>query len=296
MRYILSFIIVVVFALQPAVGADKLQVITSTADLAYFARQIGGDLVEVESIAAPTADIHFVEARPSYMVKVARADVALEVGMELDIWMDNLIDGSRNSDLVIVNCSKYVEPMEVPTFKVDASRGDIHPRGNPHYWLGPDNVPLILEAIVEGFVTADPEHVETYERNAEQYMAALERSLEEMADLREQAAGIEVVFYHSSWPYFCAYSGVEAAGFVEPYPGVPPSPTHIKKLIDMVAARDIEVIAMEPYFDKRVPERIAGETGAEVVTVYPSVGGRGDEESYADCLRANLQAIVDAAK
>lgn len=281
---------------QPVVADDKLNVVTSTADLAYFAQQIGGDLLEIEVIASPTADIHFIEARPSYMVKVARADVALEVGMELDMWMDNLIDGSRNSDLVIVNCSKYIEPMEVPTFKVDASRGDIHPQGNPHYWLGPQNVPMILRAIVEGLSTGDPEHADVYERNAEQYTAALQRKLDELGDLRRQAEGIDVIFYHNSWPYFAEWSGIDVAGFIEPYPGVPPSPSHIKNLIDMVASRNIKVIAIEPYFDSRVPGKIAQATGATVVTVYPSVGGRDTAEAYVDFVRANLQTIVDAAK
>ncbi len=275
---------------------SAVRVVASTSDLAYFARQIGDTLVEVETIASPMADVHFVEVRPSYMVKLRRADLALEVGLELDKWLRQIIAGSRNSDLVVVDCSKYIEPMEEPDFKPDARHGDIHRFGNPHYWLAPTNAKPITEAIVEGLAAVDPDNADEYRANHATYLIKLEQGLEALEPLRAQLEGVEIVSYHNSWPYFHEWVGTVAAGFVEPYPGVPPSPSHIKKLIEMFRARRIPVIAVEPYFDRRAPEKVAAETGAKVVTLYPSIGGRHPDESYLDCLRGNLEALIGALR
>ncbi|MEW5795909.1 MAG: metal ABC transporter substrate-binding protein [Candidatus Zixiibacteriota bacterium] len=282
--------------LAPVVSTAQMKVVASTSDLAYFARQIGLDLVEVESIASPKTDVHFVEVRPSYMMKVAKADVVLKVGLELDMWMDKIIDGSRNSKLEIVDCSKYVRPLEVPTFKADARYGDLHRFGNPHYWLGPQNVRLITDAIVDALSAADPQHASEFKQNQETYLVSLETELETLKQKAATLAGKEVVFYHNSWPYFCAFTGIVAAGFVEPYPGVAPSPSHIKEMIDLMRSKNIKAIAVEPYFDKRVPDKIAAETGAKVITAYPSVGGRIENETYTQWLAGNIEALLEAIK
>jgi len=281
-------------ALSLSTAAEaKIKVVTSTSDLAYFAAQIGGDLIEVEAIASPKADIHFVEIRPSYMTKVAAADVAFKIGLELDMWMDRIIDGSHNGRLIVADCSKYIEPLEVPTFKADARHGDLHRFGNPHYWLGPQNVKPITEAIVEGLTKADPQHEARFRENQQAFLAEIDRGLEALAAKRERLRGKEVVFYHNSWPYFNAYTGLIAAGFIEPFPGVSPSPSHLKKITELVQERHIPIIAVEPYFDKRAPDKIASVTGAKVVTVYPSIGGRQAGESYLQWLEGNLDALLE---
>jgi len=282
--------------LLPAVVAAQVRVVASTADLAYFAREMGGDLVEVTAIARPTADVHFVEVRPSYMMKVQRTDVVLKVGLELDLWMDQIIDGSRNSRQVIVDCSRYVEPLEVPDFKADARYGDLHQFGNPHYWLGPRNVKPITDAIVEGLCEADPINIEKYRTNQSRFLSELEAGLEKIEAKTAQLKGVEIITYHNSWPYFCLFTGLRVAGFIEPYPGVPPSSTHVKKLTGQVRQRRIRVIGVEPYFDQRVPQKIAEETGAVVVTLYPSLGARSQDESYLQWLEANIDAILGVLK
>jgi ABC-type Zn uptake system ZnuABC Zn-binding protein ZnuA len=280
----------------PMFAAAEMKVVASTNDLAYFASEIGGELVEVKSIASPKADVHFVEVRPSFMMKVAKADVVLKVGLELDEWMDRIIDGSRNNDLVIVDCSRYIEPLEVPTFTADASHGDLHQNGNPHYWMYPRNVKPITDAIVEGLTQADPENAAVYSANQETYLARLESALETVYSSAAQLKGNQIVFYHNSWPYFNKFAGLESAGFIEPYPGVPPSPSHVKKMIELIRARGIKTIAVEPYFDRRVPNKIADETGATVVTLYPSVGGRQADESYVDWLSGNVRTLVEVLR
>jgi ABC-type Zn uptake system ZnuABC Zn-binding protein ZnuA len=278
----------------PLVAAAKVKLVTSTTDLAYYAQKIGGELIEVTSIASPTADLHYVEVRPSYMVKMRDADLALKVGLELDMWMTRLVDGSRNNKLKVIDCSKYIEPMEVPSFKPDASYGDLHRFGNPHYWMSPDNLEPITRAILDGLTEIDPQNAETFTANRDKFLSEVYAQLPEIKKLALPLNGQEVVTYHNSWPYFAAYFGLKLPIFIEKYPGVAPSPTHILDVIEMVKGDQINLLAMEPYFDRRIPNKIASATGAKVVTLYPSIGGRDKNESYIDWLRENVQALLDA--
>lgn len=288
---ILLLLLVLVLPLSASAG---LKVVASTSDLAYFAKVVGGDLVEVNSIANPKADLHYVETRPSYMVKLRDADVVLEVGLELDMWMTRLVDGSRNNRVKVVDCSKYVKPLEVPAFKPDASYGDLHRFGNPHYWLSPDNVGPIMQSITEGLSQVDPEHADSFEKNRQTFMDELDKELPAIKEMAAPLKGMELITYHNSWPYFAEYFGIELPGFIEKFPGVAPSPSHVSDVIDLVKQDHIKVIGMEPYFDKRIPEKIASVTGAKVVVLYPSIGGRNENESYIDWLKGDVQALLEA--
>lgn len=289
-------ILVALVLLFSASASAAIKVVTSTSDLAFFAKIIGGDLVEVASIASPTADLHYVEVRPSYMVKVRDADVLFKVGLELDTWIDRIVDGSRNSKLKKVDCSVYIEPVEVPSFKADASHGDLHRFGNPHYWLSPDNVEPITRAVLEGLTSVDPANAGTFNQNREQFLESLNSELPAIKALAAPLAGIEIVTYHNSWPYFAGYFGITLAGFIEKYAGVAPSPSHFGDMIELVKKQQIKIIAMEPYFERRVPQRIAESTGAKVVVLYPSVGGHNENESYVDWLRGNINALLEALR
>ncbi len=288
----LRYFFVLLLSLLPMQGSAKVKVVASTSDLAYFAKEVGGDFIDVSFIAPPTADIHYIEVRPSYMMKVKRADVVLKVGMELDMWMDRIIDGSRNNKLKIVDCSKYIKRLEVPTFKADARYGDLHRFGNPHYWLSPKNVEPITKAILEGLSEADPAHARQFEQNRQAYLEELQKELAPLEKKLAPLKGQEIVYYHNSWPYFDEFTGLVAAGFIEPYPGVQPSPSHIAEIIDLIKGRKIKVIGVEPYFDKRVPDKIASATGATVVTLYPSIGGRHKGETYIQWLEGNIDELL----
>ncbi|MFQ5607637.1 MAG: metal ABC transporter substrate-binding protein [Candidatus Zixiibacteriota bacterium] len=280
--------------LVPLSAGARVKVVSSTSDLAYFATVIAGGHVDITTIASPKRDPHFVEVRPSFMMKMSRADVALKVGLGLDRWLDGIIDGSRNSDIVIVDCSKYIKPLEVPSFKADARYGDLHQQGNPHYWLGPDFVPSILRAITEGLAAVDPERAAEFDANRRNFLAEFDSSLTELTERAAVLRGEEIIFYHNSWPYLSEFTGLNVLGFVEQFPGVPPSPSHIKKLSELVLKRGVKVIAIAVYFDTRVPEKIAAATGARVVTLYPSLGAREKNESYLDFLDANLSLLKEA--
>lgn len=288
-----NFKFFIIVWLMPLALAAKVNIVASTSDLAYFAEQIGGEYVDVTYIAPPASDIHFVDARPSYIVKVAKAEIVLKVGLELDLWMDLIIDGSRNNHLIIVDCSKYVQKLEVPSFKADARYGDLHRFGNPHYWLTPQNAKPITDAITEALQKADAVHSEKFQSNQEKLLKEISTILERIQPKIDKLKGTKIIFYHNSWPYFNEFSGTTSAQFIEPFPGVAPSPAHIKDLIDLINSSKTKVIAMEPYFDKRVPDKIARETGAKVVTLYPSIGGRAKEEDYGQWLESNVDALLE---
>jgi len=290
MKKIISFLVLMLAI--PFINADAaVKVVASTSDLAYMARQVGGDLVSVTNIASPKSDLHYVEVRPSYMVKVNKADVVLRVGLELDLWMDRIIDGARNDRIQVVDCSRHVQPLEIPTTVPDARQGDLHRFGNPHYWMSPHNLEPITRAIVEGLSAVDPTHADQYEAQRQAFLEDTRAGVLEWAGSLE---GVELVFYHNSWPYFNDFVGATAAGFVEPFPGVPPSPSHVAQMIHLIRERGIKVIAIEPYFDSRVPNKIADESGARVITLHPSVGGRDSDESYLEWLSGNVEALREA--
>lgn len=293
MKFLKYFLIISL--LLPVTLFAKVKVVASISDLAYYANKIGGEYVDVSYIANPKSDVHYIEARPSDMIKVSKADVVLKVGLELDFtWIDGIIDGSRNNHLLIVDCSKYIKPLEVPVFKADARYGDLHRFGNPHYWIGPQNAKAITDAIVEGFSKVDPKHSDYYVSNQNKVINDINDIMKNLQPKLEQLKGTQIVYYHDSWPYFNQFTGTVSAAFIEPYPGVAPSPAHVKELIESIKSAHIKIIAIEPYFDKRVPNKIAEATGAHLVILYPSIGGRDKNETYKQWLEGNINTLLKA--
>jgi ABC-type Zn uptake system ZnuABC Zn-binding protein ZnuA len=284
--------ILTIVALLLAVPAGaRVRIVASTSDLASIAGMVGGDLVETESIVTGKKDPHFVEILPSYMIKVARADIYLKVGGDLDYWADRIIDGAQNTKLLIVDCSHDVEFLEKPTSRIDASQGDIHRQGNPHYWLDPQNGTIVARAIADALAKTDPPNVGAYQAGFERFNDELDRRMEEWRRLAEPLRGVEIITYHNSWPYFARAFGLSVVGFVEPMPGIEPTPSHTAQLISMVKSRDIKIIGKEPYFSSRTPDSIARQTGAVVVELPPSVGGSKDAVDYFSLFDALLSRL-----
>lgn len=272
----------------------QVQVVTSTTDLKDIAETIGGERVSVASIARGNQDPHYVEILPSYMIKVRKADLYLQAGMELDLWSRRIIDGSRNRQIRIVDCSRDIEALEVPTQKVDASLGDIHRFGNPHYWLDPANGKVIARTIAGALAAVDPAGREQFEAN----LAAFEREVDQRLAvwLEEYAAlrGRRIIFYHNSWPYFTARFGLVTVQFLEPKPGIPPSPAHLNRLLDIIETGGIEVLGMESYFSDVAPKFLADKTGVRTIQLAQSVGALPGTGSYLDLFEYNLQALAAA--
>ncbi len=249
----------------PAPAIAKLKVGASTNDLASIAASVGGDQVEVFAIARPTADPHRIEALPSYMVKVSRAQVFLKVGLGLDQWADAIVDGSRNSSLQIVDCSREVRVLEKPTGKVDASMGDVHPDGNPHYWLDPRNGGPVAHTIGEAFAKADPANAALFRARAEAFAKDAQAMWQRNAEVAKKLASPAMFTYHRSWSYFADAFGLEVVNTVEPVPGIPPTARHLAELVAQAKARKVGLLLQESYFSSEGGKFLNREAGVRLV-------------------------------
>jgi zinc/manganese transport system substrate-binding protein len=282
------------FATLPVLGAPPIKLVASTADLAELAKIAGGDKVEVSFIVKGPQNPHYIDVKPSYMMKLRSADIFLIVGMQLEIWAQQIIDGSRNANLQVVDCSRNVPKLEVPTGRMDASEGDVHPLGNPHYWLDPTNVRPMMEDIVAALTRISPSDEVMFRQNMAKYLAELDART---ADWKQRLApfqGTALVTYHSSFSYFMKRFGLVVAGQVEPKPGIPPTPSHTAALVKLIRDQKITVIGVEQFFEEAVPTSIAGSSGARVVRLCTSVGGRAGTDSYMDLIEYNVAALAAA--
>jgi len=272
----------------------KVRVVTSTTDLADIVQTIGGKRVTVTSIARGNQDPHYVEVLPSYMLKVRKADLYFKVGMELDLWSQQIIDGSRNRKLKIIDCSTEIEKLEVPTGRVNASMGDIHRFGNPHYWLDPENGKRIATQIVKALTNIDPKGKNLYQQNYDLFSASIDSAITHWETVYTELKGKPIIFYHNSWPYFARRFGLVTREFLEPKPGITPSPAHLNDLIRIIEEEGIQVVGSESYFSPQAPEFLAKKTGIIPVQLAQSVGALKGVNSYLDIFDYNLRTLAKA--
>jgi ABC-type Zn uptake system ZnuABC Zn-binding protein ZnuA len=287
--------LVMALVLIAAVAQATVRVVTTLSDLADFARNIGGERVQVDYIVRGDQNPHFVEVKPSYMLKLKSADIFLMVGMELEMWAPQIIDGSRNSDLVVVDLSKGVEKLEVPA-RTDASQGDVHRFGNPHYWLDPRNVRTIAEEIVEALARAAPADEQYFRANAATYLKKLDAKIPEWESAMKPFAGSRIITFHRSWTYFAAWLGLTVADQVEPKPGIQPSPGHTAELIKLVREGNIKAIVVEPFYDTSAADQIARSTSAKVLRLVTSIGGVDEAKDYISMMDYNVHTLLSALK
>jgi zinc/manganese transport system substrate-binding protein len=286
----------------PAGAQGKLNVVTTTEDLAAIAREVGGDRIAVEAIAKGYQDPHFVEAKPSFILKLQRADVLIVVGRELEIgWLPPLVQQSRNAKVQpggdgYLDASLHADILEIPTGQVTRAMGDVHPSGNPHYWLDPENGKRIAKDVAEKFAQRRPNDRGAFEKGLAAFTARVDagekRWLAEIAPYM----GAKVVTYHRSFPNFAARFGLDIIGYVEPKPGIPPSPQHTLDLIAEMKRQNVKLVLIEPYFDSKTPNAIARATGAEVVVMPPSVGGVKEASDYVALFDHDIRILVEAIK
>src|SRR5258706_6475515 len=282
----------------PTRAANKLQIMTATTDLASLAQEVGGDKVDVESIARGYEDPHFVDAKPSFLLKLKRADLLIVVGLELEIgWLPPLINQSTNPKIQVgapgyLDASRFARILEIPTGQVTRAEGDVHPLGNPHYWLDPQNGLRIAKGIADKLSQMKPEDAAYFQQRYtafNQKLAAAEKGYDEKM---KPYHGRKVVTYHRSWPNFAERFGLDVVGYVEPRPGIPPSPSHTIELIQMMKRDNVKVILVEPYFDLKTPNSIARETGAKVLVMTPSVGGEKEITDYFKLFDYDINLLV----
>ena len=273
----------------------KVKVVTTLPDLASLVSAVGRDRVEVTSIAKGYQDPHFVDPKPSFILKLQSADLLFKVGLGLEAWLDPLVIGARNSKLKVVDCSRGVLLLEIPT-AVDRSMGDIHPFGNPHTWLDPTNGKIMLDSIASALGKTDPANASFYETNRAAYAKKLDSAMAVWETKLKPFSGTEVITYHNSWAYFAERFGLVRAGYLEPKPGIPPSPSHLNELIDQMKRENIKIIIMEPYFSDKEPNLVARETGAKVLALAPSVGALKGADDYIAMFDYDVNLLAKVLK
>jgi zinc/manganese transport system substrate-binding protein len=281
-----SFTFLFLVLLAPAIASAQLKVVATTEDLGSLAREIGGDKVAVTSLAKGYQDPHFVDPKPSFILAVSRADLLIVVGRELEIgWLTPLLTSSRNSKIQpgsrgYLDASLTVKILEIPTGQITRAMGDVHPLGNPHYWLDPGNGRRMAQVIRDKLSELSPNDKALFAQrytDFDQRLAAAEKRWDTaMAPFK----GTKLVTYHRSWPNFMERFGLEVMGYVEPKPGIPPSPSHTVDLINEMKRQGAKLIVVEPYFDLKTPQAIANQTGGKVLILAPSVGGTKEATDY----------------
>jgi ABC-type Zn uptake system ZnuABC Zn-binding protein ZnuA len=263
---------------------------------------VGGDLVEVDSLARANQNPHDLEVRPSLMVKLRRADALVVNGLELDGWADAVLRGANNPAVVpgargFIDASRGVPVLDVPTTRVDRSMGDVHPLGNPHYTVDPGLAPIVTQNLLDGLARLAPEQRTTFERQRQAFLARLEPALARWQSTLAPVQAVRFVVYHNDFGYFFKRFNLTQLGTIEDRPGIPPSPTHLARLVrEMKDARARVVIVVEPWSDRKLAARLAEEAGAKVAVVNARLGAGGGPEAYLASVEANVTALAQAAR
>ena len=288
--------------IRPAHAESKpLSVVTTTEDLAAIAREVGGDRVRVTSLCKGYQDPHFVDAKPSFMVQLKNAALFVEVGRDLEVgWAPGLLNGARNPRILpgapgFVDASSQVQVIEVPA-SVSRAQGDVHPFGNPHYWLDPDNGLRIAKGIQKKLSALGPGDAAYFAQREEAFEKRLAEAQKRWDAQMAPYKGTKIVTYHRSWPNFVDRFGLDVIGYVEPRPGIPPSPSHTIDLINDMKAKNVKIIMVEPYFDLKTPNSIARETGAKVLVMAPSVGAEKEITDYISLFDYDVKLLAAALK
>jgi zinc/manganese transport system substrate-binding protein len=300
LRIIAAAVLVGLMAAPVAASAKKLNVVTATTDLAAIAQEVGGDKINVESMAKGYQDPHFVEAKPSFLLRLRQADLLVVVGLQLEIgWLPPLIAQSGNSRIQqgangYLDASQFAAILEIPQGSITRAMGDVHPLGNPHYWLDPDNGRRIGKGLAAKFGELDTEDAAYFQQRFQDFDRRLTEAEKKWDADMKPFRGRKVVTYHNSAPNFAKHFGLDVVGFVEPRPGIPPTPSHTFELSGMMKRDHVKVIMVEPYFDRKTPDSIAQQTGGVVVEYMPSVGGVKEITNYFQLFDYDIALLTKA--
>ena len=292
--------ILLLLCLTTAAAHAKLNVVATLPDYASLAREVGGDKIDIVTLAKPTEDPHFVDARPSFVVALRNADVLIDGGAELEVgWLPPLLQNARNPKIDLgkpgrVVASEGIRLMNVPT-NVTRAAGDVHALGNPHFSVDPIIAKAIAQHIANAFAAVDSANAANYQANYKKFEATINSKLQEWGTAMLPFKDQGVVAYHDSWPYFAHRFGIKIDIFLEPKPGIPPSPAHLAEVIEQMKAQHVKAVIVEPYHDRKIAERVASATGAKVVDFAQFPGGLPGTDTYVrliDKLIANLTSAL----
>ena len=276
----------------------KVHVVTTIETFADLARRVGGDRVEVKALSHGYMDPHFVEPKPSLVIDLNRADLLVHVGLELEIgWLPPLVLGSRNEKIGMgqpgnLDASSQIPVLDVPTTKVDRSMGDIHPQGNPHYWVAPDNAVIVAREIAARLEQIDGSGAAAYRANLKRFEEEVGKRRAEWEKRAAPMRGTKVVTYHKSWSYVSKWLGLTEVGYVEPKPGIPAPPSHIAGLIGLMRREGVKVILMESFYPRNTVDLVGQKAGAKTLVMPSDVGATPEIKDYFSLVDAVVAKLV----
>jgi zinc/manganese transport system substrate-binding protein len=297
---LLTVVLALLLAPAPALAQARIGVVTTTEDLASIVREVGGDRVSVEFLARGYQDPHFVEAKPSFILRLQKADLLVLVGRDLEVgWLPPLLTQSRNARIQpgapgYLDASLTARILEIPSTQITRAMGDVHPLGNPHYWLDPQNGARIARAVADRLGTIRTGSREYFEQRRAAFAGRLDAAEKRWLEAMSPASGLKVVSYHRSFSNFAERFGLDVIGYIEPRPGIPPTPRQTAALIDDMRRQGVKLILVEPYFDLKTPNAIARETGAAIVVMPPSVGGVPQASDYFALFDYDVSLLLTA--
>lgn len=278
-------------------AAEPLSVVTTTPDLAAIVKAVGGEQLKVESIAKGFQDPHYVEAKPSYMRLVNQARFLFYVGLQLEIgWLPLLVQGARNPNLTQVELSQGISVLERPTGPISRAQGDVHPEGNPHYWLDPRNGILMARRVAQELKALAPANANYFDQNLKLFESDLNRRRQKWEERMAPFRGTEVVTYHKELEYLAKWLGISIIDYVEDKPGIPPSPRHLESLIQNMRQHKVKALLVSNFTNPSIPQAVADKGGAKMVVLPVSVGGEKGIESYGDLFDAVIGRLVEGLK
>lgn len=297
MTYILHLILFLAISSGSVAAAEPVSVVTTTADLAALAKAVGGERVSIESIAKGFQDPHYVEAKPSYMRTLNRARLLLSVGLQLEIgWLPLLVQGARNPSLIQVDLSSGIAVLERPTGPISRAQGDIHPEGNPHYWLDPRNGLIMARKIAQEIKALAPSDGASFDDNLKRFENDLNSRRQKWEQRMAPFRGTEVVAYHKQWEYLAHWLGLKIIDYVEDKPGIPPAPQHMANLIRTMQQKKIKALLVANFTSPTIPQSVADKASAKMVMLPASVGGEKGVDSYADLFEAIITKLAESLR
>jgi zinc/manganese transport system substrate-binding protein len=294
-------VIVLTLCIFSFANAGTIKVVTTTTDTKSIAEMIGGDKVSVTSIATGYQNPHFVDPKPSYIIGLTKADLFVTIGLDLETgWSPQLLSSSRNNKIQkgsqgYVDASEGISLLQVPS-SLNRAEGDIHIYGNPHYWLDPMNGKVIARNIANGLERVDPSNKSVYEKNLQSFYGKIDAKMKEWQSKMAAFKGSKIIAYHNEWVYFETRFGLQVVDFMEPKPGIPPTPSQLVKVIKEIKANNIKVIISSPYFTTSSSDVVAKQTGVKVLTLATSVGGFDSVKNYFDLFDYNINQLTAALK
>ncbi|MFH2000933.1 MAG: metal ABC transporter substrate-binding protein [Planctomycetota bacterium] len=295
----LNLIMVLLAAASWARADDTIHVVTTIPDLADMARAVGGEQVTVKSLTKGTEDMHMIPMKPSYLLLLNKADMLLEMGLDMEhAWLPDLLYNCRNDRIQpgapgFVNCSAHIEVVEAQK-NPDRSEGEVHPEGNPHYNVDPSNGRLMAMTLCDGLCRAYPQHAERFKANLHDYVDLLQKKMKVWDEMAKPLKGLKVVTYHRSWSYFVKHFGMEVIGEIEPKPGIAPTAGHLAKLIRKIREEGADLVIKETYYSDQYPELLKEKTGIPFVNLPNMSGGMEETATYIQFIEYNLKTVLKA--